>query len=91
MLSPFILFPVKRNSQGHQTVRRGLSFYTGLKLFCVVPPSIILGIRNDRVNQSFEFSQPYIVREIGNRWGIDRISKPSGLGSLVNLGLLILN
>ena len=47
----------------------------------------ILGIRNDRVNQTLGFEQPYIVREIGERWGIDRIPEPSGLGTLVNIAL----
>ena len=51
----------------------------------------ILGIRNDQVNQHLGFEQPFIVREIGERWGIDRVQEPSGLGDVVSIGLNVLD
>ena len=52
----------------------------------------ILGIRNDKVNQPLGFEQPFIVREIGQKWGIDRFTEtPSGLGDVIRIGLNVLD
>ncbi len=43
------------------------------------------------MNQHLGFEQPFIVREIGERWGIDRVQEPSGLGDVVSIGLNVLD
>ena len=47
----------------------------------------ILGIRNDKVNQPLGFEQPFVIREIGERWGIDRVQRPDNLGDFIQIGL----
>ena len=57
-----------------------------------------LGIRNDRRSQ-VGFEQPFVIRNIGERWGIDKTNissvlgsdAPTGLGRVVRTGLNILD
>ncbi len=46
----------------------------------------MLGIRNDNISK-LGAEHPYIIREIGDRWGIDRVQEPSGLGEVVKVGI----
>ena len=51
----------------------------------------LLGIRNDKVNQPLGFEQPFVVREIGNQWGIDKVQAPNSLGSVAKIGLNLID
>jgi hypothetical protein len=50
----------------------------------------MLGIRNDNISK-LGAEHPYIIREIGDRWGIDRVQEPSGLGEVAKVGINLID